>query len=99
MAVMGSFFDVIKCDKIYLLKLTDLQKDRKCNRPGKSQPSTSLKFSLATEHPVPSDCISMYELLWFCVLQVSLIITLIEIIALFYDFHLQTVLRKRRRAE
>jgi hypothetical protein len=31
MAVMGSFFDVIKCDKIYLLRLTDLQKDRKCN--------------------------------------------------------------------
>jgi hypothetical protein len=31
MAVMGSFFDVIKCDKIYLLKSTDLQKDRKYN--------------------------------------------------------------------
>jgi hypothetical protein len=30
MAVMGSFSDVIKCDKIYLLRLTDLQKDRKC---------------------------------------------------------------------
>jgi hypothetical protein len=31
MAVMGSLFDVIKCGKIYLLRLTDLQKDRKCN--------------------------------------------------------------------
>jgi hypothetical protein len=28
---MGSFFDVIKCDKIYLLRFTNLQKDRKCN--------------------------------------------------------------------
>jgi hypothetical protein len=42
--------------------------------------------------------VDVRELLWFCILQVSLIITLIEIIALFYDLHLQTVLRKRRRA-
>jgi hypothetical protein len=68
-------------------------------RPGKLQSSTSLKFSLATEHPVPSDGISI-------IMRYIIILCFASDFnhysdrddCIFCDFQLQTVLRKRRRA-